>query len=59
MAFALSLGITSAGISLRAYIRPVRRIGTENRSGPVRSAVSDRSRADLGPDRFHKIFPMA
>ena len=26
------------------------------RSGPVRSSVSDRSRADLGPDRFNKIF---
>ena len=34
-----------------SYVRPVRRIGTEIRSGPVRSAVSDRSRTDLGPDR--------
>ena len=33
------------------------RIGTEIWSGPVRSAVSDRSRTDLGPDRSHqKIF---
>ena len=38
------------------YVRPVRRIGTEIRSGPVRSSVSDRSRTDLGPDRFNKIF---
>ena len=38
------------------YVRPVRRIGTENRSGPVRSAVSDRSRADLGPDRSDEKF---
>ena len=36
------------------YVLPVRRIGTEIRSGPVQSAVSDRSRADLGPDRFDK-----
>ena len=34
------------------FLRPVRRIGTEIRSGPVRSSVSDRSRTDLGPDRF-------
>ncbi len=38
------------------YVRPVRRIGTEIRSGPVRSAVSDRSRTDLGPDRFDEKF---
>ena len=41
---------------IKAYVRPVRRIGTEIRSGPVRSAVSDRSRTDLGPDRFDEIF---
>ena len=42
------------------YVRPVRRIGTEIRSGPVRSAVSDRSRTDLGPDRFDEnFFPAA
>ena len=44
---------------VKSYVRPVRRIGTEIRSGPVRSgpvrsAVSDRSRTDLGPDRSHK-----
>ena len=38
------------------YVRPVRRIGNEIRSGPVRSAVSDRSRTDLGPDRFDDFF---
>ena len=38
------------------YLRPVRRIGTEIRSGPVRSSVSDRSRTDLGPDRFDENF---
>ena len=38
------------------YVRPVRRISTEIRSGLVRSAVSDRSRTDLGPDRSHKKF---
>ena len=38
------------------YVRPVRRIGTEIRSGPVRSSVSDRSRTDLGPDRFDENF---
>ena len=38
------------------YRLPVRRIGDENRSGPVRSSVSDRSRTDLGPDRFDENF---
>ena len=38
------------------YVRPVRRIGNEIRSGPDRSAVSDRSRTDLGPDRFDDFF---
>ena len=38
------------------YVRPVRRIGTEIRSGPVRSVVSDRSRTDLGPDRSDEFF---
>ena len=47
-------------VRIYIYVRPVRRIGTENRSGPVRSTVSDRSRADLGPDRSHeKIFDRA
>ena len=32
----------------KVYVRPVRRIGGGNRSGPVRSAVSDRSGTDLG-----------
>ena len=41
---------------IKNYVRPVRRIGTEIRSGPVRSAVSDRSRTDLGPDRFDENF---
>ena len=36
------------------YVHPVRRFGTEIRSGPVRSAVSDRSRTDLGLDRSDK-----
>ena len=40
----------------KGYVRPVRRIGTEIRSSPVRSAVSDRSRTDLGPDRFDENF---
>ena len=49
------------GVSVRlatqnCYVRPVRRIGTEIRSGPVRSAVSDRCRTDLGPDRFDENF---
>ena len=38
------------------YVRPVRRIDNEIRSGPVRSAVSDRSRTDLGSDRFDDFF---
>ena len=41
------------------YVRPVRRIGTEIRSGPVQSAVSHRSRTHLGPDRFDEIFFLA
>merc|ERR1711998_394605 len=41
---------------LQTYVRPVRRIGTEIRSGPVRSSVSDRSRPDLGPDRSDEKF---
>ena len=36
----------------KGYDLPVRRIGTEIQSGPVRSLVSDRSRTDLGPDQF-------
>ena len=47
-------------VQMKTYVRPVRRIGTEIRSGPVRSglrsSVSDRSRTDLGPDRFDEIF---
>ena len=39
-----------------SYLRPVHRIGTKIRSGPVRSAVSDRSCTDLGPDRFDENF---
>ena len=38
------------------YVRPVRQIGTKIRSGPVRSAVSDRSRTDLCLDRFDDFF---
>ena len=34
----------------------VRSVGSVTKSGPVRSAVSDRSRTDLGPDRFNDIF---
>ena len=30
----------------------VRSVGSVPKSGPVRSTVSDRSRTDLGPDRF-------
>ena len=41
---------------ISCYVRPVRRIGTKIRSGPVRSAVSDQSRTDLGPDRFDEFF---
>ena len=40
----------------KGYVRPVRRIGTKIRSGPVGPAVSDRSRTDLGPDRFDDFF---
>ena len=51
------LSVPFAGTKARkCYVRPVRRIGTGIRSGPVRSAVSDRSRTDLGPDRFDEIF---
>ena len=34
----------------------VRSVGSVPKSGPVRSAVSDRSRTDLGPDRFVENF---
>ena len=38
------------------YVLPGRPIGTEIRSGPVRSSVSDRSCTDLGPDRSGENF---
>ena len=35
------------------FVRSVRSV---TKSGPVRSAVSDRSHTDLGPDRFDDFF---
>ena len=51
-----SSSIQGSVVPKKGYVRPVRRIGTEIWSGPVRSAVSDRSRTDLGPDRFDENF---
>ena len=54
--FGPSVSVSNQSTRIKNYVRPVRRIGTEIRSGPVRSAVSDRSRTDLGPDRFDENF---
>ena len=54
--FGLGCGRRHKRVSMFYYVRPVRRIRTDNRSGQVRSSVSDRSRTDLSPDQRDKMF---